>query len=266
LFAEFYEISDQDVLQPLVKMIVLQVLLVVTWDVLPITALCGHPSIPVGTVILQPESEAEPRVDVWEEGAGVEAGCAPGWFPVSGRGERTCGPGGLWSPLSLVCEENLALHQPSLQSGSFQDNLPHLAVDGDRASCSSTLRSGDQRWWQVQISSSQIERIQVTTSPPSLVTALSVFLIQLQAEGRALYKPCSLELDRSTTVQEFSCGLEQGEYVYIRDDRLTEEHLTICEVTVIPVRDPDSCGTPDSPALGSVQILGKCGLAWPGMI
>ena len=27
-------------------------------------------------------------------------------------------------------EENVALHQPSLQSGSFLDNLPHLAVDG----------------------------------------------------------------------------------------------------------------------------------------
>ena len=54
-------------------------------------------------LLLVAESEAEPRVDVWEEGAGVEAGCAPGWFPVSGRGERTCGPGGLWSPLSLVC-------------------------------------------------------------------------------------------------------------------------------------------------------------------
>ena len=73
MFAEFDEISCQDVLQSLVKMILLQVLLVVTWDgmignivnivtiltimlfvVLPITALCGHPSIPVGTVILQP--------------------------------------------------------------------------------------------------------------------------------------------------------------------------------------------------------------------
>ena len=70
---EFYEISDHDVCQSLVKMILLQVLLVVTWDgmigkqcqyltmvtimlfaVLPITALCGHPSIPLGTVILQP--------------------------------------------------------------------------------------------------------------------------------------------------------------------------------------------------------------------
>ena len=27
-------------------------------------------------------------------------------------------------------EENVALHQPSLQSGSFLDALPHLAVDG----------------------------------------------------------------------------------------------------------------------------------------
>ena len=30
----------------------------------------------------------------------------------------------------LDSEENVALHQPSLQSGSFLDNLPHLAVDG----------------------------------------------------------------------------------------------------------------------------------------
>ena len=98
------------------------------------------------------------------------------------------------------------------------------------------MRTGDQRWWQVQISARQIERVQVTTSPPSLVTAVSVFLIQLLAEGRARYKPCSLQYNSSNTFQEFSCQLEQGEYVYIRDDRLTEEHLTICEVTVIPVR------------------------------
>ena len=47
--------------------------------------------------------EPGPSLDVWEEGAGVEAGCAPGWFRVSGRGERTCGPGGGWTNNSLLC-------------------------------------------------------------------------------------------------------------------------------------------------------------------
>ena len=49
------------------------------------------------------ESETEAPVDVWEEGAVLEADCAPGWFRVSGRGRRTCGPEGGWSNITLLC-------------------------------------------------------------------------------------------------------------------------------------------------------------------
>ena len=114
--------------------------------------------------------------------------------------------------------------------------LSSLSLSPDRATCSSTERTGDQRWWQVQIEADKIERIQVVTSPPSLTTQLSVFLIELLPGDKAQYKPCPLQFNNSKTYQEFSCQLEQGEYVYIRDDRLSEEHLTLCEVTVIPVR------------------------------
>ena len=88
---------------------------------------------------------------LWSQGERVSYACAPGWLDLSpGAGvstlsTRECRGAEGWSPLSLHCgeshqaphhhqfaisEENLAIHQPTLQSGTFLANYSHLAVDG----------------------------------------------------------------------------------------------------------------------------------------
>ena len=93
-------------------------------------------------------SEAGP----WSRGERVSYACAPGWLdtrlsPGAGGASRQCLGAEGWSPLDLHCgeceagqpgygdqfaisEENLAIHQSTLQSGTFLANYSHLAVDG----------------------------------------------------------------------------------------------------------------------------------------
>ena len=106
---------------------------------------CGHPGLPLGSELVAAASETE--TGLWLPGQRVSYACSPGWLelgPESGD-TREC-LGGAWSALSLSCgeslspevstqqfsfsEENLALNQPSLQSGTFLDSYSHLAVDG----------------------------------------------------------------------------------------------------------------------------------------
>ena len=64
---------------------------------------CRAELVHFSNLLLVAEPEREAVDDVWEEGAVVEAACAPGWFRVSGRGQRTCGAGGHWTNISLTC-------------------------------------------------------------------------------------------------------------------------------------------------------------------
>ena len=139
------------------------------------------------------------------------------------------------------------------------EKFSHLAVDGGRLiktwkiiqtefsdwqTCSWTSASGEQRWWQVQIDSSEVETIFMMTTPASSVQSVSVFLIELLPGTRAEYKQCPPAAHHhhhhhhqdhhQQGLAQFDCQNQTGEFVYIRDNRQEEQHLAICEVQVIP--------------------------------
>ena len=122
------------------------------------------------------------------------------------------------------------------------------------------MTEGGARWWQVQIIPSQVESVGLVL-PVNTSLQLSIFVIELLEDNKASYKPCSSfsGLTRSPYVV-FTCNQELGllgEFIYIRDERKEELPLTLCEVEIFSVvaEDDLQCGTPDSPAGGSVASL-----------
>ena len=68
----------------------------------------------------------------------------------------------------------------------------------------------------------------------------TIFVIELLKNNKALYKPCSefegiFEEPRAVFLCNEGMG-HSGEFVYIRDDRVDEEYLSLCEVQVFPFR------------------------------
>ena len=68
----------------------------------------------------------------------------------------------------------------------------------------------------------------------------TIFVIELLKNNKALYKPCSefegiFEEPRAVCLCNEGMG-HSGEFVYIRDDRVDEEYLSLCEVQVFPFR------------------------------
>jgi hypothetical protein len=134
--------------------------------------------------------------------------------------------------------ENLALGQPSLQSGTLLNYAPAMAVDGglinkiivqgltfpssDTETCSFTVATEDQRWWQIQIKNTIVDSVAVAISPGSF-QHFTIFVIELLEGSKALYKPCSsFKGTFDETVAVFLCNDgdgHKGEFVYIRDDR-----------------------------------------------
>ena len=89
---------------------------------------------------------------------------------------------------------------------------------------------------------------------------LSIFVIQLLEENEALYKPCSALDDLTVSPYVlFTCNEEKGlwgEFIYIRDERPEAESFELCEVEIFSVVEEEvQCGSPDSPAGGSVRTF-----------
>ena len=128
----------------------------------------------------------------------------------------------------------------------------------DPASCAVT--EGEARWWQVQISRSQVQSVGLVL-PLNTSLQLSIFVIELLQGNKASYKPCSSFSDLTTSPYVvFTCNQDRGllgDFLYIRDERREEEPLSLCEVEIFSVEDEDDlqCGTPDSPAGGWVASL-----------
>ena len=122
------------------------------------------------------------------------------------------------------------------------------------------MSEGEARWWQVQISRSQVHSVGLVL-PVNTSLHLSIFVIELLQGDKASYKPCSSFSDLTTSPYVvFTCNQDRGllgEFIYIRDERREEEPLTLCEVEIFSVVDEDDlqCGTPDSPAGGRVASL-----------
>ena len=105
----------------------------------------------------------------------------------------------------------------------------------DSSTCSYTLPTREQRWWQVQLQPrtindvSTVSRIHVLTSPPSSVESVAVFVIKLLG-SKAEYKQChSLHLLNETNngYMQFDCYQEHGEFVYIRWSIATGYNLVL---------------------------------------
>jgi len=225
---------------------------------------CGHPGLPVGSFIVTDVSDDD---HIWKEGDVVRYQCREGWVKMvtdededngGSSGDiltiKKCLNDGTWTNSTIVCWENLAINQPSLQSGTFLDNYSHLAVDGDSETCSFTQPGLEQKWWQVQIRPSLVNSILIKIGHLSSLESVSVFIIELLPDSKAEYKECNPLNQNITGYKQFNCSDQKGEFVYIRDDKMTGEHLGICEVAVIPRHDPDRCGVPEGPLNGAVIL------------
>ena len=108
---------------------------------------------------------------------------------------------------------------------------------------------------------SQLVQSVALVLPVNTSQHLSIFVIELLQGNKASYKPCSSFSDLTTSPYVvFTCNQDRGllgDFIYIRDERLEEEPLTLCEVEIFSVEDKDDlqCGVPDSPAGGRVASL-----------
>ena len=86
---------------------------------------CGYPGLPAGAILhLAGETEQYPA------GAEAQYSCEDGRIRTGADTSRRCGQNGTWSGSLPLCRENLALHQPSLQSGTLLNYASSMAVDG----------------------------------------------------------------------------------------------------------------------------------------
>ena len=118
---------------------------------------------------------------------------------------------------------------------SFNSTNQYCSNISDSSTCSYTLPTREQRWWQVQLQPrsindvSTVSRIHVLTSPPSSVESVAVFVIKLLG-SKAEYKQChSLHLLNETNngYMQFDCYQEHGEFVYIRWSIATGYNLVL---------------------------------------
>ena len=127
--------------------------------------------------------------------------------------------------------------------------------------CSFTEANPDQRWWQTQIKNTMVESVAIAISPGSF-QHFTIFVIELLVGNKALYKPCSsFKGTFDEAVAMFLCNGgegQQGEFVYIRDDREEEEYFGLCEVQVfpLPAGGKGECGLPEQPVGSVVAVEG----------
>ena len=102
----------------------------------------------------------------------------------------------------------------------------------------------------------------------------TIFIIQMLEGNKALYKPCATFKGMfSEASAAFLCNSgngQEGDFVYIRDDREGKKPFSLCEVQVFPAlgetnnddlnginiahEDNDDCGKPEKP-VGSEVIV-----------
>ena len=84
-----------------------------------------------------------------------------------------------------------------------------------------------------------IEAIAVTMNS-EISQHFTIFVIELLEDRKALYKPCSTFEGFFTEPRAvFLCNEGEGhygEFVYIKDERVNQEYLGLCEVQVFPFK------------------------------
>ena len=173
-----------------------------------------------------------------------------------------------------LASNNIAYRQSATQSHSLLGRGAELAVDGDTDTCSTTPRTPEPRWWQVKLRSAElIQRVSVTMQSDSK-QHFSIYVIELLDGSNALYKPCSqFEGYFKEPRVMFECNEGKGHvgnFIYIRDERASHEHFSVCEVEVIPftVSSPDfvECDDPVSPLHGYTVLANYNGVNRVGSV
>ncbi|XP_018013552.1 uncharacterized protein LOC108670596 [Hyalella azteca] len=222
---------------------------------------CGQPGRPINGTVSgdQPGDALGFPLGGYPAGAQVSYACVEG-FVLFGDLQRTCLVNGSWSGEVPLCDFNVGAGKRSLQSGTLWSYSPGLAVDGSPDTCSFTPRGPDPRWWQVHLGHKfNVIRVAVTISPGSL-QEFTIYVIELLADNKALYKPCTtfkgvFKTHKAVFLCNDGVG-HPGQFVYIRDDRKEEEYFGLCEVEVFAFRERTPCGAPGAPLHGSVTAVG----------
>jgi len=217
-----------------------------------LTPMCGDPGLPVGGLLVNKHP-----LKVYSVNTEVKYACDANSV-INGPEARSCQDNGTWSLTLPICKTNLALGQSALQSETLLDYEALLAVDGNNETCSFTPNTVEQRWWQIQVPKTLVDSVAVSISPGSF-QHFTIFVIELLAGNKALYKPCATyQGEVEVAARElFLCndGLgHQGEFIYIRDDREGQQYFGLCEVQVFAIKDDSECGLPETPYGGSVEV------------
>ncbi|RXG59416.1 hypothetical protein Avbf_11970, partial [Armadillidium vulgare] len=110
-------------------------------------------------------------------------------------------------------------------SGTLWSYVPSLAVDGNKDTCSFTPEGPDTRWWQVHLGHKfNVVTIGVTISPGSF-QEFTIFVIELLANNKALYKPCT---EFKASINPIMSPLHSSLFIYIL---LLSFSLLICLYT-----------------------------------
>ncbi|CAN8023657.1 unnamed protein product [Ixodes persulcatus] len=213
-----------------------------------VSSACPIPEVPRNGRVVQSNFNASSH----PIGAVVNYTCDEG-FLLLGLASRTCHSNG-WEPRGLPpCVANVATGKFALQSTSDSNGGAHLAVDGDSATCSSTLPQ-ESPWFVVDLEDVHpifVVRLDFPTSmtlPPNIILTVRVGNLSagnLSAgfqsssvcnefhdtplRDRALYLPCSTTLtgrqislhllgNRSLALCELGVYSDRATHVALRDD------------------------------------------------